>query len=188
MMLRSIRTLACCGCCAVSPLLAQGTTSRPKAAPATKAAAPVAHPAPATPAEPGRGSYVSSRLNGKALPVTDLATDDRGVRFLIEFDELILTVRPNHEFRAALRYRQTLAAKGDRIGRDPIQKMTVYGTIVSMGDNGLRFVPDPKRGGQGLRILDGTFAGRTIDVPFDYRNGSVSRRAQVLLVLNPNIF
>ena len=131
---------------------------------------------------------MSSRLNGKALPVTDRATDDKGVQFLIEFDELILTVRPNHEFRAALRYRQTLAAKGDKVGRDPIQKMTVYGTFVSTGGNGLRFIPDPKRGGQGLRILDGTFGGRTIDVPFDYRNGSVSRRAQVALVLNPNIF
>jgi len=144
-----------------------------------------AQPKPAT--EPGQGSYVSTRLNNKPLPVTDLASDDKGVQFLIEFDELILTMRPNHEFRASLRYRQTLAAKGDRIGKDPIQKMTVYGTIVATG-NGIRFIPDPKRGGQGLRILDGTFTAKTIDVPFDYRNGSVERRAQVTLVLNPNIF
>ncbi|MBI3566960.1 MAG: hypothetical protein HY084_01995 [Gemmatimonadetes bacterium] len=146
-----------------------------------------ANVASASVADPGTGSYVSSRLNGKPLPVSDLATDDKGVQFLIEFDELVLTIRPNHEFRAALRYRQTLAAKGDRIGRDPIQKMTVYGTYATTG-NAIRFVPDPKRGGQGLRILDGTFAGRSIDVPFDYRNGSVQRRAQVSLVLNPNIF
>ncbi len=138
-------------------------------------------------AEPALGSYVSSRLNNKPLPVADLATDDKGVQFVIEFDELILTVRPNHEFRAALRYRQTLATKGEKIGKDPLQKMTVYGSIVVLG-SGLRFIPDPKRGGQGLRILDGTFTGKTIDVPFDYRNGSVSRRAQVTLVLNPNIF
>lgn len=183
-MLRTVLTLAC----AAAPLVAQGTTPAPKPSPAAKAAVAASTRASVAPAEPGRGSYVSSRLNGKALPVTDRATDDQGVQFLIEFDELILTVRPNHEFRAALRYRQTLAAKGDRIGRDPIQKMTVYGTFVSTGGNGLRFIPDPKRGGQGLRILDGTFGARSIDVPFDYRNGSVSRRAQVVLVFNPNIF
>lgn len=183
-MLRIVLTLAC----AASPLVAQGTKSAAKSPPATRAAAHAPNPAPAASAEPGRGSYVSARLNGKALPVTDRATDDQGVQFLIEFDELILTVRPNHEFRASLRYRQTLAARGDRIGRDPIQKMTVYGTFVSTGGNGLRFIPDPKRGGQGLRILDGTFGARTIDVPFDYRNGSVSRRAQVMLLYNPHIF
>ena len=176
-MLRTLLTLAV----AASPLVAQGTKAAPRSPRTTRAAI-------TAPAEPGRGSYVSARLNGKALPVTDRATDDKGVQFLIEFDELILTVLPNREFRAALRYRQTLAAKGDRIGRDPIQKMTVYGTFVSMGGNGLRFIPDPKRGGQGLRILDGTFGARAIDVPFDYRNGSVSRRAQVSLLYNPHIF
>ena len=137
--------------------------------------------------EPAAASYLSSRLNGKPLPVTDHATDEGGVQYLIEFDELILTIRANHEFRASLRYRQTLAAKGDKIGRDPIQKMTVYGSWSVVGDE-LRFVPDPKRGGGGLRILSGTFGAARIDVPFDYRNGTVSRRAAVALLKNSNIF
>ena len=64
--------------------------------------------------------------------------------------------------------------------------MTVYGTW-SVASGELRFVPDPKRGGSGLRILAGTFAGNRIDLPFDYRNGTVSRRARVALVRNDNI-
>lgn len=137
-------------------------------------------------AEPAVASYLSWRLNGKPLPFADRATDDAGVQFLIEFDELILTLRGNHEFRASLRYRQTLASKGDRIKRDPIQKMTVYGSWSVIG-RGLHFTPDPKRGGSGLSMLTGTFAGPRIEVPFDYRNGTVTRRASVVVVRNDNI-
>jgi hypothetical protein len=149
-------------------------------------AAPPAAP-PARAAEPAAASYVSQRLNGKPLPLTDRVSDDKGVQYLIEFDELILGIRANHEFRAALKYRQTLAAKGARFGQDPLQKMIVYGTWAVVGTE-LRFVPDPKRGGNGLRILTGTFKGREIDVPFDYRNGSVSRRAAVILIRDDHIF
>lgn len=143
--------------------------------------------APARPAEPAVASYVSKRLNGKPLPVTDRVTDDAGVQYLIEFDELILSIRPNHEFRAALKYRQSLASRGAQIGQDPMQKMVVYGNW-SVAGTQLRFTPDPKRGGSGLRILTGTFSAREIDVPFDYRNGTVSRRAQVVLIRDDNIF
>ncbi len=153
------------------------------------AAPPVAPPAaPRTRApEPAVAAYVSQRLNGKPLPVTDRVSDDKGVQYLIEFDELILGIRANHEFRAALKYRQTLASKGSQIGQDPLQKMIVYGTWAVVGSE-LRFVPDPKRGGNGLRILAGTFRGREIDVPFDYHNGSVSRRAAVILMRDDHIF
>ncbi len=149
-------------------------------------ASPKPDATPNKPAEPALGSYVSSRLNSKPLPVADRATDDAGVQYLIEFDELILTLRPNHEFRASLRYRQALATKGDRLGRDPIQKMTVYGTWTVAGGE-LHFTPDPNRGGSGLNILSGTFAGTKIEMPFDYRNGTVSRRAAVVMIRNGNI-
>ena len=149
------------------------------------AQAPAASPPRA--AEPAVASYVSHRLNGKPLPMPDRVNDDKGVQYIIEFDELILGIRPNHEFRAALKYRQTLAARGAQAGQDPLQRMIVYGTWSVVGSE-LRFVPDPKRGGNGLRILTGTFNGREIDVPFDYRNGSVSRRAAVVLLRDDNIF
>jgi hypothetical protein len=118
--------------------------------------------------------------------VTDKVSDSTGVQYVIEFDELILSIRPHHEFRAALRYRQTLASKGAHIGQDPMQKMVVYGTWAVVGTE-LRFVPDPKRGGNNLRILTGTFSRNEIDVPFDYRNGTVTRRAQVVLVRDDRI-
>jgi hypothetical protein len=149
--------------------------------------APAAPPAQGGPAEPGLASYVSTRLNAKPLPVTDRVSDDKGVQYLIEFDELILQLKANHEFRASLKYRQTLATKGSAMGRDPLQKMVVFGTWSVVGTE-LRFVPDPKRGGNGLRILTGTFTGREIDVPFDYRNGTVSRRANVVLIRDDHIF
>jgi hypothetical protein len=177
----------------VAALLLQGAPQQPAAA-ARPAAAAKSVPAPATPApvsatkpaEPAAASYLSSRLNSKPLPYADHATDDAGVQYLIEFDELILTLRPSHEFRASLRYRQTLASKGERIQHDPIQKMTVYGTW-SVINGALHFTPDPRRGGSGLAMLNGTFAGPRIEVPFDYRNGSVTRRASVVLVRNDNI-
>lgn len=156
------------------------------AAPAQAPAAAPAQP-PAQAAEPGIASYVSTRLNDKPLPVKDRVADDKGVQYLIEFDELILQLKANHEFRGSLKYRQTLAAKGAAMGSDPLQKMVVYGTWAVVGKE-LRFVPDPKRGGNGLRILNGSFTGREIDVPFDYRNGTVSRRANVVLIRDDHIF
>lgn len=164
--------LPLCASALVHALAAQAVTATP--------------PSPSQGVEPALASYVSSRLNEKPLPVKDRATDSTGTQYLIEFDELILSIRPSHEFRASLRYRQTLALKGDRLGQDPIQKMTVYGTWSAIGKE-LHFVPDPKRGGGGLNILNGTFAGPRIDVPFDYRNGSVVRRATVVLIRNDRI-
>lgn len=132
------------------------------------------------------GSFVSSRIDGKRLPVVDLATDSAGVQYVIEFAELVLALKANGEFRAALRYRQTLAAKGQRTSREPLQRMSVYGSWYREG-RAVRFVPDPKRGGEGLRILAGTTTLRTITVPFDYQNGRVSKRSTVLLVHDPFI-
>lgn len=159
----------------------------------TRAAAQSAPPkaggpsAAARAAEPVLASYVSSRLNGKPLPVTDRASDSTGTQYLVEFDELILSLRANHEFRASLRFRQELAVKGERLRQEPIQKTTIYGSWSAAGGQ-LRFVPDPSRGGSGLSILGGTYNGPRIEVPFDYRNGSVYRRATVVLVKDDSIF
>lgn len=132
------------------------------------------------------GTFVSSRLDGKKLPVADLATDSLGTQYLIEFAELVLAVNQNGEFRATLRYRQTLAAKGQRTSNEPLQRMTVYGTWTRQGA-AVKFVPDPNRGGEGLRILTGTAAGKNVTVPFDYQNGRVTRHAVALLIYDPKI-
>lgn len=159
-----------------------------------------AHAQKAPPAKPARaaqgvaadtglvmGSFVSTRIDNKKPPVKDLATDDIGTQYLIEFDELVLALKQNGEFRASLKYRQTLALKGETAGSEPLQRMTVYGTWIREG-RAIRFVPDPRRGGEGLRILAGTHTSKTITVSFDYRNGRVNRRSAVLLVYDPSIF
>ncbi|MDP1890498.1 MAG: hypothetical protein Q8K55_06350 [Gemmatimonadaceae bacterium] len=157
--------------------LAFGQQSSPAANPRSQAA----------PAGPMLASYVAVSVNGGKLPSTDQVTDPHGTRFLVEFDELVLAIRAQGQFRASLRYRQSLAEKGIAIRREPIQSMTVYGRYVAQG-NTLRFIPDQKRGGKGIQILDGTFAAGRIDVPFWYRNGQVSRKAQVVLQRDPSRF
>ncbi len=142
---------------------------------------------PADAAGPRLASYVSVQVNGGKLPSTDVATDPQGTKFLVEFDELVLALRANAQFRASLRYRQSLAEKGAALVREPIQSMTVYGRFEARG-NALKFIPDPKRGGKGIEILDGTFTGDRIDVPFFYRNGQVTRKAQVVLKRDPSRF
>ncbi|MFI5311310.1 MAG: hypothetical protein ACHQQ3_08770 [Gemmatimonadales bacterium] len=175
--------IAACSLVHPSPVAAQAA---PPAAAQAAATSP-ARPSGAPVAEPAIANYLSSRLNGKPLPVTDRASDSTGTQYLVEFAELILSIRPSHEFRASLRFRQALAIKGDLLRQEPIQKTTIYGSWSAAGKQ-LRFVPDPSRGGGGLNILAGSFAGPRIEVPFDYRNGSVMRRATVVLIKNDNIF
>lgn len=127
---------------------------------------------------PAAGSYVAVTVNGGKLPSRDKVSDADGTQYFVEFEELVLAIRPKAEFRASLRYRQALATKGERFGNEPIRSMTVYGRFEVVG-GGLRFIPDPKRGGRGLEILDGVFSPGRIDVPFYYRNGAVTRKAQV---------
>ena len=179
---------------ATAMLMALATTAGAQQAPApttapkaTTKAAPKTAPAARPDTGLVMGSFMSQRIDGKPLPVTDLAADDQGVQYVIEFAQLVLTLKPNGEFRAALRYRQALAGKGQKLSQEPLQKMTVFGTWSREGQ-ALRFVPDPKRGGEGLRILAGTAAGRTVNVPFDYQNGRVTKRSTVTLQYDPKIF
>jgi hypothetical protein len=173
---------------ATAALLALATAAGAQQAPAaSKAPAKAAAPAPRPDTGLVMGSFMSQRIDGKPLPVTDLASDDQGVQYVIEFAQLVLAFKPNGEFRAALRYRQALAGKGQKLSQEPLQKMTVFGTW-SRDGQALRFVPDPKRGGEGLRILAGVAAGRTVNVPFDYQNGRVTKRSTVTLVYDPKIF
>lgn len=126
------------------------------------------------------GNFVASRMNQKPLPMTDRVTDDDGVTYLIEFDRLILTLRPGNGFRASLRYRRALDPGTKRAASNrtsPLQSMTVWGRYELVGRE-IRFIPDPNRGGRGMRILAGTVldAGR-IRLPFTYRNGAANRQA-----------
>lgn len=137
------------------------------------------------------GAYLADRIDQSPLPMTDRVTDPQGTTYLVEFDRLVLSLRSGNRFRAVVRFRRTLTSAGGStrsLARStPVQSMTVNGTFAVVG-SAIRFTPDPSADTQGLQMLDGTVesSGR-IAVPFDYRNGAVSRRRTLRLKHAPNI-
>jgi hypothetical protein len=137
------------------------------------------------------GAYLADRIDQAPLPMTDRVTDPQGTTYLVEFDRLVLSLRSGNRFRAVVRFRRTLTSAGGStrsLARStPVQSMTVHGTFAVTG-SAIRFTPDPSADTQGLQMLDGTVesSGR-IAVPFDYRNGAVSRRRILRLKHAPNI-
>lgn len=123
------------------------------------------------------GSFLSTRIDDRALPMSDRITDDEGTTYLVEFERLVLTLRPGNRFRAAVRFRRTLTSADRRAqGRQtPIQSMTVTGTYaVTRGE--ISFTPDPTGDAKGMKMLAGKVeTGDRIAVPFTYRNGAVQR-------------
>jgi len=146
---------------------------------------------PATLAAQTMGAYLADRIDQAPLPMTDRVTDPQGTTYLVEFDRLVLSLRNGNRFRAVVRFRRTLTSVGGStrsLARStPMQSMTVNGTFAVTG-SAIRFTPDPSADTQGLQMLDGTVesSGR-IAVPFDYRNGAVSRRRILRLKHAPNI-
>jgi len=146
---------------------------------------------PATLAAQTMGAYLADRIDQAPLPMTDRVTDPQGTTYLVEFDRLVLSLRSGNRFRAVVRFRRTLTSVGGStrsLARStPVQSMTVNGTFAVTG-SAIRFTPDPSADTQGLQMLDGTVesSGR-IAVPFDYRNGAVSRRRILRLKHAPNI-
>ena len=137
------------------------------------------------------GAYLADRIDQAPLPMTDRVTDPQGTTYLVEFERLVLSLRRGNRFRAVVRFRRTLTSVGGStrsLARStPVQSMTVNGTFAVTG-SAIRFTPDPSADTQGLQMLDGTVesSGR-IAVPFDYRNGAVSRRRILRLRHAPNI-
>lgn len=137
------------------------------------------------------GSYLALKIDQSPLPLADRVTDGDGTTYLIEFDRLVLSLRAENRFRAIVRFRRTLTSAAGRSrggGRPaPLQTMTVTGRY-EVTDRAIRFTPDTSEQTRGLRILDGTIESRTrIAVPFDYRNGRVTRNRTLRLELRPNI-
>ena len=137
------------------------------------------------------GAYLADRIDQAPLPMTDRVTDPQGTTYLVEFERLVLSLRSGNRFRAVVRFRRTVTSVGGStrsLARStPVQSMTVNGTFAVTG-SAIRFTPDPSADTQGLQMLDGTVesSGR-IAVPFDYRNGAVSRRRILRLRHAPNI-
>ncbi len=129
------------------------------------------------------GTFLASLIDREALPVTDRVVDEDGTLYLIEFDRLVLTLRPDFTFRASVRYRRTLFAVDPR-GRGrtaPLQTMTVTGRW-DVANTQIRFVPDASADSKGLKMLAGTVASmRELTVPFHYRNGTQQRERTLVL-------
>jgi hypothetical protein len=137
------------------------------------------------------GSYLALRIDQSPLPLADRVTDTDGTTYLIEFDRMVLSLRAESRFRAIVRFRRTLtSAAGQARGGGraaPLQTMTVTGRYTVTG-TAIRFTPDASDETRGLRILDGRIESRTrIAVPFDYRNGRVTRNRTLRLELRTDI-
>ncbi|MBM3884747.1 MAG: hypothetical protein FJ361_02745 [Gemmatimonadetes bacterium] len=137
------------------------------------------------------GSYLALKIDQSPLPLADRVTDGDGTTYLIEFDRMVLSLRAESRFRAIVRFRRTLtSAAGQARGGGraaPLQTMTVTGRYAVTG-RAIRFTPDASDETRGLRILDGTVESRTrIAVPFDYRNGRVTRNRTLRLELRTDI-
>ncbi len=122
------------------------------------------------------GSYLAMRIDQSELPLSDRVTDDDGTTYVVEFERLVLSLRSGNRFRAAVRFKRSLATAGSRDRAAPIQSMTVTGRYEVTGTS-IRFVADSSSDVRGVRMLDGTIEGpQRISVPFDYRNGAVERK------------
>lgn len=155
-----------------------GGTGRPRERPAGSAALTV-----------NAGTFMATRIDREALPLTDEVVDEDGTLYLIEFDRLVLSLRDDATFRASVRFRRTLFAKDPR-GRSrptPLQNMTVTGTYV-VHNGEIRFTPDPSDETKGLRMLAGTVRNaRELEVPFHYRNGTQERDRVLVMTRRDDI-
>lgn len=133
------------------------------------------------------GSYLALRIDQSPLPLSDRVTDDDGTTYLVEFERLVLSLRSGQRFRAAVRFKRTLATAGSRSRQAPIQSMTVTGRYEIIGKS-IRFVADSSSDTRAVRMLDGTIDGpQRISLPFDYRNGAVERKRVLRLQFRGDI-
>ena len=145
-------------------------------------------PASTVPAQ-ATGSYLAMKIDQSPLPLSDKVTDSDGTTYLVEFERLVLSLRPGNRFRASVRFKRSHTGSDKRAGsrQAPIQSMTVSGTYAVLAGE-ITFKPDSSGDGKGLKMLAGRVEGpKSISVPFDYRNGLVERRRVLHLTLRNDI-
>ena len=145
-------------------------------------------PASTVPAQ-ATGSYLAMKIDQSPLPLSDKVTDSDGTTYLVEFERLVLSLRPGNRFRASVRFKRSHTGSDKRAGsrQAPIQSMTVSGTYAVLAGE-ITFKPDSSGDGKGLKMLAGKVEGpKSISVPFDYRNGLVERRRVLHLTLRNDI-
>jgi hypothetical protein len=135
------------------------------------------------------GTFMATRIDREALPLTDRVVDEDGSVYLIEFDRMVLALRADRTFRASVRYRRTLFSS-DLRGRSrgaQLQNMTVTGTY-EVEEGVIRFTPDPSNDTRGLRMLAGQVRStRELIIPFSYRNGHQARDRTLVMARRDDI-
>jgi hypothetical protein len=127
------------------------------------------------------GVWEANRVNKQPLPMLDRVVGDDGFTHAVRLQEMIIRLRPNGRFTAALVYRRAVLSRGERIENARQQNDTWTGTYTQSGSN-LRFVPE-KNGSQQVQPFNGVIAGRKITVGFDY---DIVTRKRYLLDLDRN--
>jgi hypothetical protein len=136
--------------------------------------------------QPLSGVWETVRVNRQALPMTDQVTGADGYTNAVRFQGMIIRMRPNGRFSAALQYRRAILSKGEQIERVPLQNDTWVGVYTAEGTH-IRFVPEARSQQQRVQPFDGQIAGRRITVSFDYE--IVGRKRYVLdMDRNDNIY
>jgi hypothetical protein len=131
------------------------------------------------------GVWEAVRVNQQALPMTDRVVGRDGFTHIVRLHSMIIRLRPNGRFQAALRYQRAILSKGQKVEGQPLLNDTWVGPYTITGTH-MRFDPE-KQGDQKVQPFTGEIAGRRITVTFDYE--IVTRKHYVLdLVKNDNIF
>lgn len=128
------------------------------------------------PADALSGVWEAVRVNRGALPSNDQVVGKDGFTHAIRFHGMVLRLSPNGRFQAALRYRQAILSKGERIDAVPQQNDTWVGAYTLTGTH-VRFVPE-RHANQRVEPFEGDVMGRRITVTFDYE--IVTRKHYVL--------
>ena len=142
-----------------------------------------------TAARPARtalsGVWEAVRVNQGPLPMTDRVVGDDGLTHVIRLHGMIIRLRPDGRFQAALTYRRAILTRGEKVEGQPLLNDTWVGAYTMDGTH-MRFVPE-KHGNQQVEPFTGEISGRRIAASFDYH--IVTRKHYVLdLDRNDKIF
>ena len=130
------------------------------------------------------GVWEAVRVNQQTLPMTDRVVGKDGSTHVVRLHSMIIRLRPNGRFQAALRYRRAILSKGEKIETQPLLNDTWSGPYTITGTH-MRFDPE-KQGDQKVQPFTGEISGRRITVTFDYE--IVTRKHYILdLDRNNNI-
>ena len=127
------------------------------------------------------GVWEAVRVNQQPLPMTDRVTGKDGATHVVRLHSMILRLRQNGRFQAALRYQRAILSKGQKIETQPLLNDTWVGPYTISGSH-MQFVPE-KQGDQKVQPFTGEMAGQRITITFDYE---IVTRKHYVLEMNRN--